>query len=81
MKARKKKTGTRLVDALKIDKTKFSIAGLGDNSEERRYWHSRTPHERLIAVEIMRRIVYGDERCAAPIQKVLKITPLEDEEI
>ncbi len=74
MKSRKEKTGTRLVDTLKIDKTKFSITRLGDDSVERKYWHSKTPYERLIAVEVMRQIAYGYDPSTARLERVYKIT-------
>ena len=38
----------------RMDKTAFSVASLFDETEEKTYWHSKTPHERLEAVELMR---------------------------
>ncbi len=61
--------------ALKIDKTAFSTVPLGDESDERVYWCSRSPHERLRHVEVLRRINYGD-RTAARLQRVLEIVKL-----
>ncbi len=42
-----------------MKKTTFSIASLHDESDEKDYWLSRTPEERLEALEILRRIAYG----------------------
>jgi hypothetical protein len=45
--------------SLKLDKTAFSITTLSDESDEKVYWLSRTPHERLQHIEILRQINYG----------------------
>ena len=45
-------------------------------SADRAYWHSRTPEERLAALELMRQKAYGYDP-AAKIQRVLEITQLE----
>ena len=69
----------RLVDTLKIDKTKISVVPLGDNSAERKYWHSKTPYERLIAVEVMRQIAYGYDPSTTRLERVIKIISREEE--
>lgn len=54
--------GIRTMDMLasiRIDKTVFSVASLADESDEKRYWLSKTPHERLEALELMRQAIYG----------------------
>ena len=38
-----------------------------------KYWHSRTPQERLWAVEVMRQKAYGYDPDTARIQRVLEI--------
>lgn len=40
------------------------------------YWHSRTPQERLWALELMRQEAYGYDPCAARLQRVLEIVQL-----
>ena len=42
------------------------------------YWLSRTPEERLSAVEILRRQYYGD---SPRIQKVVRVCSLGDSEV
>ena len=54
----------------KIDKTALSLSPLDEHSDEKTYWLSRTPHERLRHVEMLRRINYGDQ-ATARIQRVL----------
>jgi len=39
------------LDLFRIDKSAFLVASLKDPSDERQYWLSRSPLERLAAVE------------------------------
>ncbi len=41
---------------IRMDKTAFSVSSLDDESDERQYWLSKTPVERLYGVEIMRQM-------------------------
>ena len=63
-------------DTLRLDKTVFSVASLHDDSDERAHWGAKTPYERLAAIELMRRINYGDASATARLQRVLEITQL-----
>jgi hypothetical protein len=58
--------------AAKIDKTAFSTGSLLDPSDEKAYWLSKTPKERLQAVELMRQIVYGYDPSTTRLQRVLE---------
>jgi hypothetical protein len=62
-----------ILHSLKVDRKAFTVASLADESDEKAYWHSRTPHERLRQIEILRRINYGDQ-AAARLQRVLEVT-------
>jgi hypothetical protein len=66
------KIKTSASPSLKIDKTAFSVASSFDDSEERTYWLSRTPHERLQHIEVLRRINYG-HKATARLQRVLEV--------
>lgn len=57
----------------KVRKDAFTVTSLFDQSDDKEYWLSKTPEERLEAVELMRRIIYGDE-AAKQLQRVLEIT-------
>lgn len=57
---------------LKLDKTALSIGSLSDTSEERTYWLTQTPRERLKQIEILRRINYGN-RATRRLQRVLEV--------
>jgi hypothetical protein len=66
----------RLIDSLKVDRTAFSVGSLRDPPDERAYWWSKTPQERLEALEIMRQIAYGYDPATERLQRVLEIAQL-----
>jgi hypothetical protein len=57
---------------LKIDKTALSLVPGFDTSDEKLYWLSRTPTERLQPIEVLRRINYG-HHATARLQRVLEV--------
>jgi hypothetical protein len=60
-------------DFPKVRRDVFKVTSLDDQSDDKEYWLSKTPQERLEAVELMRRMVYGDE-AVKRLQRVLEIT-------
>jgi len=59
----------------KLDKTAFSVSTLEQNDEDEKvYWLSKTPYERLDAVETMRQIVYGYDPTTTRLQRVFEVT-------
>ncbi len=69
-----------LIGETRMDKTAFSVVSLLDKDEldedEKAYWLSKTPQERLQALELMRQIVYGYDPSSTRLQKVLTIAKL-----
>jgi len=61
----------------RLDKTALSIAALSDASDEKAYWLSRSPHERLLALEWMRQTIFGYDPVSDRLQRVLTITELK----
>ena len=61
----------------RIDKTAFSVVPLDAPSDDRAYWLSRTPQERLAAQEYMRQIAYGYDPAAERLHRVLEVAELE----
>jgi hypothetical protein len=60
--------------SFKVDRSALSVGWLHDESDEKAYWLSKTPEERLAAIELMRQIVYGYEYATAPrLQRVFAI--------
>jgi hypothetical protein len=61
------------LQALRMDKTAFSVVSLGDESDEKAYWATQSPRARLEALELMRQVVYGYDPIADRIQRVLEV--------
>ncbi len=66
-----------LIESLRMDKSAFSVASLSDEPDERAYWHARSPHERLRALEWMRQVVYGYDPASTRLQRVLEVAKRE----
>ena len=62
-----------MIDKLRMDKTAFSIGSLEEQGDDRKYWASKTPAERLEALEIMRQIMYGYDPTTTRLQRVFTI--------
>jgi hypothetical protein len=60
-----------------MDKGAFSIGSLSDESEEKQYWLSKSPYERLEAMELIREIIYGYEPTSARLQRFFEVAELE----
>jgi hypothetical protein len=61
------------VDSLQINRAAFSIASLSEETDEKEYWLSKTPYERLAALEWMRQVIYGYIPSTTRLQRVLTI--------
>lgn len=62
------------LDSLKLERKAFSVSTLTEPSDEKAYWLSKTPYERLEAVEIMRQIIYGYDPFAPRLLRVFAVT-------
>lgn len=60
-----------------VDRTAFEVSSLSEQGDERDYWWAKTPYERLIALEVMRQIVYGYDPSTTRLQRVLEVTQCE----
>jgi hypothetical protein len=56
-------------DFPKVRRDAFKVTSLSEPSDEKEYWLSKTPEERLEAVEIMRQIVYGYDPTTTRLRK------------
>ena len=63
------------IDTVKIDKSVLSVTSLSE-SDEKEYWHSKTPYERLESIELMRQINYGYDPTTIRLQRVLEVAQL-----
>lgn len=60
-----------------LDRSAFSVLPLEEADDDLQYWLSRTPGQRLTAVELSRRMVYGHNRATSRLQRVLEVAELE----
>lgn len=58
----------------KLDKTTFSVVSLFDNPDDKTFWLSKSPYERLEALEMMRQIIYGYDPFTTRLQRVFEVT-------
>ncbi len=59
-----------------LEKKIVRITSLDDLEEERKYWFSKSPSERIEAIEINRRMVYGQDRVTSRLQRFFEIAEL-----
>jgi len=60
----------------RLNKTVFQVFTSFEDADkaDRDFWHSRTPDERLAALELMRQSAYGyDDPTTSRLQRVLEI--------
>lgn len=63
----------------KMDKTAFSVEPLSEADEQdKAYWLSQTPHDRLRALELTRQAMYGYDPATTRIKKVFEVVKLKD---
>jgi hypothetical protein len=67
---------SELVQSARMDKTTLSVTSLSDEPNDRKFWLSKTPQERLAAVELLRAINYGYDPASARLQRVLSVAQL-----
>jgi hypothetical protein len=62
-------------DDHRIDRTAFSIVYSHEEAEaeDRAYWFSKTPYERLVAAECIRRTLYGYDPDTVAVRRVFEI--------
>jgi hypothetical protein len=59
-----------------LDRNVLTFTTLAEQSDEKAYWWTKSPYERLQAVELLRQINYGYDPSTARLQRVLTITQL-----
>jgi hypothetical protein len=58
---------------IKMDKRFFSVASLSDHLDDKDYWSSMNPIERMRHIEVLRRINYG-HGATSRLQRVFEFT-------
>lgn len=59
-----------------MDKTSFSVKPLNDVNDDREYWSSKTPAERLEALEFMRQVMYEYDPVTDRLQRTIEVVQL-----
>ena len=63
-----------MADNLKIDRSAFSVISIEEQlADEKTFWLKKSPHERLEAVELTRRILYGYNPTTLRLQRVFEV--------
>jgi hypothetical protein len=63
---------TMIDDSSSLDRSAFSVTTLSGQSDDRAYWRSQSPEERLAAVEQLRQLNY-DYDPTDRLQRVLEV--------
>lgn len=65
----------RAIDTFKMDKDTFSVLSSFEEADEadKAYWHSKSPQERLEALELMRQINYDYDPVTDQLQRVFEV--------
>ncbi len=64
------------MNQIKLDKKTFEIRDLKDVKSDLNYWLSKTPEERISAIEILREINYGYNPATDRLQRFFEIAEL-----
>jgi hypothetical protein len=59
----------------RLNRRAFSVRTLADQDDDGAFWLTRTPQERLAALEYLRRMAYGPAACER-LKRVLTIAEL-----
>ena len=62
-----------LLESERMDKSVMVIGELSEQGDDKAYWATKTPDERLAALELMRQVMFGYDPSTARIQRVLTI--------
>ena len=59
-----------------LNKKIVNVTSLDDIEEEKEYWFSKSPLERIEAIEINRRMIYGRDRVTSRLQRFFETSEL-----
>ena len=59
-----------------LNKKVVNVTTLHDIDEEKKYWFSKSPLERIEAIEIQRRMIYGHDRVTSRLQRFFETAEL-----
>ena len=59
-----------------LNKKIVKVTTPNDINEEKEYWFSKSPLERIEAIEINRRMIYGNDRVTSRLQRFFETAEL-----
>lgn len=62
-----------MIDELRMDRTVLTVARVGDPSDAREFWQSKTMAERLAALEFTRQVFNDYDPDTTRFQRVLEV--------
>ena len=65
-----------VLQSMSMDRTTLTVASLADPPDDKAYWQSKTPAERMAALEFLRVVSYGYDPTTARLQRVLEVVEL-----
>jgi len=65
-----------MVQLPSLNKQIVNVTSLDDIEEEKKYWISKSPLERIEAIEINRRMIYGQDRATSRLQRFFETSEL-----
>jgi hypothetical protein len=60
----------------RVDRTAFSVVSLSQADDDKAYWRSKSAHERLQALELMRQVIYGYQPASGRLQRIFEVAEL-----
>jgi hypothetical protein len=60
----------------RLNKKIVKVTSLNDIEDEKKYWMSKSPLERIEAIEINRRMIYGQDRVTSRLQRFFETAEL-----
>ena len=64
--------------SLKLNKTVLTTASLTDAPSDKSYWLSKSPYERLQALEALRQMNYGYRQSPPRLQRIIEIVQMKN---
>jgi hypothetical protein len=61
-----------------LNKKIVNVTSLDEIEEEKKYWISKSPLERIEAIEINRRMIYGQDRATSRLQRFFETAELTE---
>ncbi len=61
------------MNGFRMDKSFFEVVDFDAEEDQTRYWLTRPHSERMRALEMLRRSVYGTDRATSRLQRVLEV--------